>query len=105
MKISQTLLALRLFKQSWNNRRPRGFKRVRVVIEDLAEFAFQPGEVKPYNLSQFKPFQTIIFCQPPSVRVTPESLVRFMVMEGIETPSPGARAFLASIETQTNEPG
>lgn len=40
----------------------------------------------------------------PRVRVPPESLARFMVMEGIETPSPGARAFLASIEAQTNKP-
>lgn len=104
MKISQAIWALRLFKQSRNNRLPRGFKRVRVVIEDLAEVAFQPGEVKPYDLSQFKPFETIMFCHPPSVRVTPESLARFMVMEGIETPSPGARAFLASIEAQTNKP-
>ena len=104
MKISQTLWALRLFKQSRKNRLPRGFKRVQVVFEDLADFAFQSGEVKPYDLSQFKPFEAIMFCQGPSVRVTPESLARFMVMEGIETPSPGARAFLASIEAQTNKP-
>lgn len=104
MKTSQAIWALRLFQQSRKNRLPRGFKRVRVVIDDLAESAFHLGEVKPYDLSKFKPFEAIMFCQGPSVRVTPESLTRFMVMEGIETPSPGARAFLASIEAQTNKP-
>lgn len=104
MKVTELDWALRLFKQSRKNRLPRGFKRVSGVIEDLSEIAFPPGEVKPYDLSKFKPFDTIMFCQSPSVRVTPESLARFMVMEGFETPSPAARAFLASIEAQTNKP-
>jgi hypothetical protein len=60
--------------------------------------------VKPYDLSQFKPFETVMFCLPPSVGVTPESLARFKVMEGIETQSPGARAFLGSIEPQPKKP-
>lgn len=63
----------------------------------------QPTEVKPYDLNQFKPFETIMFGQPPGVRVTRESLAQFQVMEGIESPSPGALAFLASIEAQTNK--
>ena len=65
---------------------------------------FFRGKKAGSSLGQFKPFETVMFCQPPGVRVTPESLARFKVMEGIETPSPGARAFLASIEGQTDKP-
>lgn len=100
MKTSQTLWALRLLNQSRKNRLPRGFERVQVVIEDLADFALQPGEVKPYDLSQFKPFDTIMFGQPKSVQVTRESLAMFRVMEGVESRSPGSLAFLSLIEAQ-----
>lgn len=90
-----------------NDRLPRGRffkgKKAGPAFFFMDEF-WQANAGKPYDLSQFKPFDTVMFCQPPSVRVTPESLARFKVMEGIETPSPGARAFLASIEAQSNKP-
>jgi hypothetical protein len=90
-----------------NDRLPRGTyfkgKKAGPAFFFMDEL-WQANANKPYDFSQFKPFETIMFCQGPSVRVTPESLARFMVMEGIETPSPGARAFLASIEAQTNKP-
>ncbi|HFD6781973.1 TPA: hypothetical protein ACF3ML_005778 [Pseudomonas aeruginosa] len=90
-----------------NDRLPRGRffrgKKAGSCIFFMDEF-WQANAGEPHDLGQFKPFETVMFCQPPGVRVTPESLARFKVMEGIETPSPGARAFLASIEGQTDKP-
>lgn len=65
MKISQALWGLRLFKQGRKNRLPRGFKRAQVVVEGPAEFMIQPREIKPYDLSQLKPFETITFGNYP----------------------------------------
>ncbi|MBA1203628.1 hypothetical protein G7009_18055 [Pseudomonas capeferrum] len=90
-----------------NDRLPRGCffkgKKAGAAFFVMDEFCLA-NAVKPYDHSQFKPFETVMLCQPPSFGVTPESLARFKLMEGIETPSPGARAFLDSIESQTNKP-
>lgn len=77
----------------------------RPTIDGPPEFMIQPTEVKPYDLSQFKPFETIMFGQPPGVRVPPESLARFRVMEKVEPVDPErVSEFLASVEAQTNKP-
>ncbi|POA78610.1 hypothetical protein [Pseudomonas sp. DP16D-R1] len=90
-----------------NDRLPRGtyFKGKKAGSAFLfMDELWQANANKPYDLSQFKPFETIMFYQPSGVRVTPESLARFAVMEGVESPSPGALAVLASIEAKTDKP-
>lgn len=82
MKLTQILWGLHLIQLDQKNRLPRGFKRRRVAVETPAEF--QLGDVKPYDLSQFKPFETIMFGTPPRTRVTRESLALFHAIEGFE---------------------
>jgi len=104
MKVTQILWSLRLFQQGQKNRLPRGFTRGRVVIDAPAEFSLQPGEIKPYDISQFKPFETIMVGPPPDARVTRESLALFQAVEGFESPASRVLEFMASTQAQTNKP-
>lgn len=71
-------------------------------IDGPLEFMIRQTELKPYDLSQFKPFETIYFGPPVSARVTPESLARFEVMEG-QNSAKRLNELLATVAAQTNK--
>ncbi|HEP8970175.1 TPA: hypothetical protein VDU83_002512 [Pseudomonas aeruginosa] len=60
--------------------------------------------VEPYDLSQFKPFETIVIGQSPGVCVTAESLARFKVMEGLEDHPAGSCALMVLAEAKVSSP-
>ncbi|MBV7547492.1 hypothetical protein KW849_14465 [Pseudomonas sp. PDM26] len=86
-----------------NDRLPRGpFFKGKNAGSDLFiidEFC-QAYAKKPFDLSHMNPFETFSFGITPRSRVTAESLARFMIMEGINTPPPSALEFMASVESQ-----
>lgn len=65
---------------------------------------WQANASSTFDLSKMNPYDTLAIGVQPRSSVTAESLERFKVMEGIETPSPGARAFWASVEAKTDKP-
>ncbi|MBW9240762.1 hypothetical protein I6U33_25870 [Pseudomonas carnis] len=85
-----------------NDRLPRGpFFKGKKAGPDLFimdEFWAKNANM-PFDLSQFTPFETLSFGQPPGVQVTRESLA---FMAGMECRPPGAEAFLTSIGAKTN---
>lgn len=90
-----------------NDRLPRGkfFKEKKpgcslVVMDEF--WRAKAGE--PYDLSQFKLFETIAFGQSPGVRVTAESLARFKVMEGLEEQPAVSHALMALAEAKASNP-
>ena len=69
----------------------------------LDEF-WQADASSTFDLSRMHPYDTLAIGVQRRFCVTAESLERFKVMEGTETPSPGVRAFWASVEAKTDKP-
>lgn len=89
-----------------NDRLPRGkfFKgkkpgRSLVVMDEF----WRAKADEPYDLSQFKPFETIAFGQSPGVLVTAESLARFKVMEGLDEQPAASHAIMALAEAKASD--